>query len=271
MLPAELRLEVRSRVPRAPTRKPPLLFVHGGYCDSWCWEPNFLPWFADRGYPSYALSLRGHGGSGGHESLWMAGIDDYASDVERVAADIGGTPVLIGHSMGAAIVERIVAMRPVRAAVLLAPLPPAGLLPAATRLAAEHPDYVLLMSTRFDPVALSADVLNALEPFYFSPGMPRDLLREAARHLNAESPRALLDLSLRLHWLLPQRNGRPVFVLGAQGDRICTTADVEATATHYGVEATILPGLAHMLMLEPGWDSVSEAIARWLDKLQRAR
>ena len=34
---------------RATARKPPLLFVHGGYCDAWCWEPYFLPWFARAG------------------------------------------------------------------------------------------------------------------------------------------------------------------------------------------------------------------------------
>jgi non-heme chloroperoxidase len=271
MLPGEPRLEVRSRVPDVPTRKPPLLFVHGGYCDAWCWEPHFLPWFAERGYPSYALSLRGHGGSGGYESLWMAGIDDYAADVERVAAGIGGAPVFIGHSMGAAIVERIVAKRPVRGAALLAPLPPAGLLPAATRLAVEHPDYLLQMSTRFDPIALSTDVLHTLEPYYFSPRIPRNLLRSAGEHLHAESPRALLDLSLRLHWAPPDRDGRPLFVLGAEGDRICTVGDVEATAAHYGVPATIIPGLAHMLMLEPGWEAVTEAIEDWLRTLRARR
>jgi pimeloyl-ACP methyl ester carboxylesterase len=270
MLAAQSRLEVRSRLPRAPTRKPPLLFVHGGYTDGWCWEPNFLPWFAARGYASYALSLRGHGASGGAETLWLTGIDDYASDVERVASEIGGAPVLIGHSMGAAIVERIVAKRPVPGAVLIAPLPPAGLLPAATRLATEHPDYLMLMS-RLDPMKLTGDVLHAIEPFYFSPNVPRDLLREAVRHLSAESPRALLDLSLRLHWLMPERNGRPLMVLGASGDRICTSDDVRATAAHYGVEATIVPGLAHMLMLEPGWEAVTEAIERWLKTLKGAR
>ncbi len=269
MLPAEPRLEVRSRVPSTPTKKPPLLFVHGGYCDAWCWEPNFLPWFAARGYPAHALSLRGHGTSGGHETLWLAGIDDYASDVEHVAGQLRGAPILIGHSMGAAIVERIVAKRPVRGAVLVAPLPPAGLLPTATRLAAEHPDYLLQMSM-LDPLRLSNDVLHALEPFYFSQSIPRELLREAGRHLHAESPRALLDLSLRLHWAMPERDGRPLFVLGAQGDRICTVEDVRATAAHYRVPATIVPGLAHMLMLEPGWQSAATAIEEWIAALPAA-
>jgi pimeloyl-ACP methyl ester carboxylesterase len=41
-----------------------------------------------------------------------------------------------------------------------------------------------------------------------------------------------------------------VFVLGADGDRICPPDEVRATARHHGVDAAILPGLAHMLMLE---------------------
>ena len=119
-------------MPAAATRKPPLLFVHGGYCDAWCWEPYFLPWFASRGYPSYALSLRGHGASGGARMLFVAGLDDYEADVEHAIAMLGTQPILIGHSMGAAIVELIVAKRPVRGAALLAPIPPTGLMSVAS-------------------------------------------------------------------------------------------------------------------------------------------
>ena len=143
MLPPEPRLEVRKRLPATESRKPPLLFVHGGYCDAWFWEPYFLPWFAARGYAAYALSLRGHGASGGGDTLFIAGLADYEADVEHVAGTLNVPPILIGHSMGAAIVERIVAKRPVRGAALLAPMPPAGLLPiasAARRVASRLPD-----------------------------------------------------------------------------------------------------------------------------------
>src|SRR5258706_2794785 len=168
MLPAETRLEVRSRLPARAAgksdgngRKPPLLFVHGGYCDAWCWEPYFLPFFAERGYAAHALSLRGHGTSGGIESLFVAGLDDYVADVERVAATLPSPPVLIGHSMGAAIIERLMATRPVRAAALLSPVPPTGLLPMAARLAAEQPEYLLQLS-QLDPARLTAHVLDVL-------------------------------------------------------------------------------------------------------------
>jgi len=266
MLPSEPLLEVFSQLPARASRKPPLLFIHGGYCDGWCWTPYFLPWFAARGWPAYALSLRGHGGSGGIESLFVAGLDDYVADIEHVAGQLSAPPMLIGHSMGAAVVERMLATRPVRAVALLAPVPPAGLFSVAARLAAAHPDYVSHLA-RFDPSKLSDSLLATLRPFYFSAGVPASVLAEAERHLSVESPRALLDLSLRLHMALPERPDSPVLVLGAHDDRICTPADAHATAHHHGVTATILPGMAHMLMLEPEWEMAAKALADWLSPL----
>ncbi len=273
MLPAEPRLELRSHAPARSNgksgngaRRPPLLFVHGGYCDAWCWDPYFLPWFAANGYSAHALSLRGHGDSGGHSTLFIAGLDDYAADVEAIMARLPAPPVLIGHSMGAAVVERLMATRPVRAAALIAPVPPAGLMALAARLAAERPDYLLQMS-QFDPTRLSGHVLETLRPFYFSDDVEPAILAEATRHLGIESPRALLDLSLRLHWQLPERTGIPVFVMGAGGDRICTPHDVRATARHHGVRATILPGLAHMLMLDRHWQTPATELLGWVSAL----
>ena len=266
MLPTESHLETFSRLPPSRTRKPPLLFVHGAYVDGWCWTPYFLPWFAAQGWPAHALSLRGHGQSVGSGMLFASGLDDYAADVERVAATLKEPPVLIGHSMGAAVVERMLAMHPIRAAVLLAPVPPTGIIPVATRLAMERPDYLAHM-VGLDPMRLSVDVLTALRPFYYSDKVDPAILAEAARHLANESSRAMLDLSMRLHWLKPERKGAKLMVIGAGGDRISTPEDVEATARHHDVTATIVPGLAHMLMLEPGWERVAQPIARWLATL----
>jgi hypothetical protein len=53
-------------------------------------------------------------------------------------------------------------------------------------------------------------------------------------------------------------------VLGAEDDRIANPDDVRATAAHHGVEATIVPGLAHMLMLERKWEKPARELARWL-------
>jgi pimeloyl-ACP methyl ester carboxylesterase len=262
MLAPPFDLEVRRHLPTRATRRPPLLFIHGGYCDSWCWEPHFLPWFAAKGWPAYALSLRGHGASEGADALFLAGLDDYVADVEHVVARLPAQPVLVGHSMGAAICERMMATRPVRGAALLAPVPPAGLLPVAARLAAMHPSYLSHMAG-LDPTRLTEDVLRVLRPFYFSEQVDREILAEATTHLSGESPRALFDLALRLHWALPHGSQSPVLVMGAADDRIAIPEDVRATAAHHRVEANILPGMGHMLMLEPEWENAAQAIAKW--------
>jgi len=168
--------------------------------------------------------------------------------------------------MGAAVIERLVATRPVRAAALLSPVPPTGLLPMAARLAAEQPES-LMQLLQFDPARLTAHVLEVLRPYYFTPDVAPEILAEATNHLCAESPRVLLDLSLRLHWQLPERNDVPLFVLGAEGDRIANPGDVRATAAHHGVDATIVPGLAHMLMLERQWEKAARELLRWLATL----
>jgi len=264
MLPPESRIEVRSRAPAKPTRKPHLLFIHGGYCDAWCWEPFFLPWFAAQGYGAHALSLRGHGASGGRESLFVASLDDYVADVEHVAASLPSPPVLIGHSMGAAIIERMLATRPLRAAALIAPVPPGGLGPVAHRLMAWQPEYLVNMQ-RLDAPHLAGDVLAALRPMYFSDDVDPRILAQAMSHLTIESPRVLMDLTLRLHDGRPVAGAKPL-VLGATNDRISTARDVASTARVYGVAPTMVEGLAHMMMLERHWLSAAEPLLAWLER-----
>jgi non-heme chloroperoxidase len=257
----------RTAATRAASQKrAAVLFVHGGYCDAWCWQPHFLPWFAARGHDAYAVSLRGHGGSEGHETLFGAGLDDYASDVLRAMREIGGAPVLVGHSLGAAVVERIVARHALRGAALVAPLPPSGLVSIASRMMIERPDYLMQMA-RFNRADFATDVLSTLRPFYFTDDIDPELLREAGRHFWPESSRALFELTLRVPSSSSSAQSTPLCVLGASGDAICRPDDVRATAAQHGVEATIVDGLAHMLMLVPGWERAAAPLGAWLDTL----
>ena len=104
---------------------PPLLFVHGLGHGAWCWE-QWLPAVADRGFSAYALSLRGHGGSGGHNDLGRARIRDYEHDVLQVVQQLPEPPVLIGHSLGSLVVQRVLQRYPARAGVLLTPIAAVG-------------------------------------------------------------------------------------------------------------------------------------------------
>ncbi len=270
MLPPEANLEVVSCLPEDDAGLRPVLFVHGAYCDAWCWSVNFLPWFASREHPAYALSLRGHGGSGGREALLVTSLDDYVNDVLRALTMIsechGRPAMLVGHSMGAAVVERLIengAHRPHwHHAALLAPVPPMGLLPSTARLLAMQPDFLWHVH-RVTAGSPSEASLAALRDHYFTPAVPAKLLAEVTRHIHAESPRAVMDLSMP--FTLPVNGSRRVApeeitVIGGERDAIFTPDQVAQTAERYGVAPIIVPRLPHMLMLEPGWEAVAELV-----------
>ena len=262
-------LEVRSALPRSRRGNggPPLLFVHGAYSDAWCWEVNMLPWFAARGYAAHALSLRGHGASPGRELVNDARLADYIDDVRSVAAGLGSPPVLIGHSMGAALVERMLADDRWPGAALVCPVPPSGLLPVLTRLWFGRPDFFLhahkLHHGMFDPVSMST-----LREFYFTGSVPRRVLAEAIHHLFPESSRAVMELAWR-GAEPPPRGNVPVCVIAAGADALFTPGDAAATARRHGTEAIVLEGLPHMLMLEPGWERLAETLDGWISSQLR--
>ena len=69
-----------------------------------------------------------------------ASLSDYVADVAEVAASLPSSPILVGHSMGGGVVQRYLETR-ARApgAVLLASLPPTGVIGATLKIARNHP------------------------------------------------------------------------------------------------------------------------------------
>src|SRR5687767_6488595 len=77
--------------------RPPLLFVAGYAHGAWVFAEKWLEHAASRGYPAYAMSLRGHGESGAAPKTTLRA---YAHDVVQVAARLPRQSVLIGHGDG---------------------------------------------------------------------------------------------------------------------------------------------------------------------------
>src|ERR1700754_3534580 len=99
-------LDVIERAPQRESGKPPLLFVHGAWHGAWCWDENFLDYFADNGYRSLAMNLRGHGKSPAPKPAQRRSIANYVDDVESVAQSLPQPPVVIGHSLGGFVVQK---------------------------------------------------------------------------------------------------------------------------------------------------------------------
>jgi pimeloyl-ACP methyl ester carboxylesterase len=259
-----MKLEIISKCPSRPTNRTPLLFIHGTLHTASCWDVHFLDYFAQHGFASHAVNLRGHGNSEGREKLRWTRIADFVEDVANAVRQLPSPPILIGHSMGGFIIQKYLEDHDAPAAVLLSSASPAGLLPTAIRTARRQPW-----------VFAKVNLTMSLQPFiatpqlvgeaFFSNDLPDELLLEYWKQTQDDSFMAFLDM-VALDLPEPGKVKTPLLVLGAARDNMIAPREIEATARAYNTRAEIIPDVAHNSMLEMGWQTVAERILAWLNE-----
>jgi non-heme chloroperoxidase len=257
------QLEIISHQPaRTATPHPaPLLFVHGAYVGAWCWEENFLPWFAARGWAVHALSFSGHGRSPGRDEIDNLSIDDYVDNLTEVIDTLPSPPVLIGHSMGGMVVQKYLEEATVPAVVLMASVPPQGLLGSALGMLFSAPHLLVDLNRIMGGGEPNVDSLREV---LFNQPISTEKLQHYWQLSQPESHRAVWDMTC-FNLPRPARaNKAPMLVLGAECDRIISSSQVQMTASTYQREPEIFSGMGHGMMLEQDWEKVATRIAAWL-------
>ncbi|MBP8002090.1 MAG: alpha/beta hydrolase [Chloroflexi bacterium] len=263
-------LELIIRQSEGQAKPTPLLFVHGAWHAAWCWDEHFLPYFAQQGYTCYALSLRGHGNSPGRERLRWTRVAEYVADVAHVVAQLPSPPVIIGHSMGGFVVQKYLEQYTAAGLILLASVPPTGVLPTTLRIARNHPLAFLQVNLRLSLAPLITTP-QLTRTHFFSATMPEEQVNAYHARLQDESYLGFLDF-LVLNLVKHKRVQRvPTLVLGAQNDTIFLPHEVARTAQTYGTTAKIFADMAHDMMLEPGWPAVAAHMLHWLDETMRGK
>lgn len=247
-------LEVVSRGPVDDhLGRPPLLFVHGLAGAAWIWQEAWLDRAAEAGWPVQAVSLRGHGGSAGRGRRWKITIDDYARDVEQVASRLPEPPVLVAHSLGAVVVGRVIARRPVRAVVMLVPVGVTHGLGTLVHNVRRIPVQVVRMVAA-RPLRLTADdILNVLAT--------HDPVRAQRYIARLEDEPPLPQYQLVFHLPPgPPVGHPPVLVYGAELDKLVPYGDADRTAAYYGTKVRMLSGTGHYVMLDAARDTVLDTV-----------
>jgi len=259
-----MKLEIISKKPKGASRKPPILFIHGAWHGAWCWEKYFLPYFADKGYTSYALSFRGHGNSDAPRSFRGMGISDYVTDIAQVIDQLPEKPVIVGHSMGGLVTQKYLEKNTLPAAILLASVPIKGVLGTTLRIACRHPLILLKvnLTMRLYPVVGSQKLTREA---FFSEDMDPDMVKEYFHKMQDESYRAFLDMMF-FQLPKPDKVTTDLLILGAEKDTVFTMSEIKQTAAVYGITPEFFKGMAHDMMLEKGWQEVADRIIEWLSE-----
>jgi pimeloyl-ACP methyl ester carboxylesterase len=238
-----------------PAETPTLLFLHGAACGAWVWQQGFAGTCEEAGFPGEAVQFERV------VERHPAGLGDYVTQVRAAMARIGGPVVLVGHSLGALVAQRLLLEPQVKGAALLAPVPPEGLWLSSTRLALTDPS-LWTESARMDAPVGQAD--PSLAATLFSTAMPAAEAQQWLARMGGESSNALLEAQgpqpVPHGWV----HGRPVLVLGAAEDRLISHDAVQRCAMWHSATPRFLPSMGHLMMLEPGWPDVAQLLLGWL-------
>ncbi len=219
-----------------------VLLVHGNFAGKDWWREVLSQ--APAGYRFIAPDLPGFGESPAPEGFTPS-IPFYAEALEGFAEALEArNPVLVGHSLGAAVVMEAALRDPARypALVLVAPAPPDG-------YPTPEAYYPVLASYRTDRAGL-AQALRGIMPGRTPPYFE-----------------ALVDLAQGMHpagfegnaralaaWSAAGRTGAyrgPVLVVWGTQDTLIPRAMAEATARAFpGGRLVVLEGVGHSPMLE---------------------
>ncbi len=260
-----MELEILKYLPEKEQEGRPILFVHGAHHGAWCWKEHFLPYFSSKGFSALALSLRGHGGSKGYENLHSFSLDDYVEDVLEVMSSIEGKLILVGHSMGGAVVQRILHYHPekVEIAVLMASVSHKGMVKDMLRVAVTNLRVVLQM-IKFNK---GEDVIFPPKVF-FSKKLPEEERNRYLNLLQPESDKARNNMFKPIV-PLPVSTKIPVLVIGSKKDWYFPDKTARGIARAYGTEAVIFPDISHDMMLDPGWKAVADRMLEFFTDIHK--
>jgi pimeloyl-ACP methyl ester carboxylesterase len=235
----------------------PVLFVHGYFVDGKIWS-HWLEHFAAHGIPAFAVNLRGRAGSGPHVDLGRASIADFTDDAAAVARHVGAN-VVVGHSMGGLIAQKLAERGDVRACVLVIPAPPRGITVLSPRVAIRQLKYMpailrsrTVMPSRKD---LRVIVMNCV------PEADQDSLLAA---MLPDSGRAGREMSITGVPVDASRIHCPMLVVAAEHDRFIPPRIVARVARRYSAPLEIVRGHGHMIIVEPKWEELADRVERWI-------
>ncbi|HEX6231615.1 MAG TPA: alpha/beta hydrolase [Jiangellaceae bacterium] len=245
----------------------PFLFVHGAWHGPWCWREHWAGYFEDAGHHADAVQLGAHDRPGNRGRIWTA-IRRHVAEVRQRLAELGPRTVLVGHSMGGLIVQRVLKDSTAAGAVLLASVPRRGVLPATLRTLRRAPAATLrgISTVSMWPIVASEPLARQA---FFTPGTPDSVVKATFTRLQNESFRSFLNMVVRTP--RPSAVTTPVHVIAAEQDGLFTLAEQHDLAKAYATRLHIVAGSGHDLMLDRHWAQAADEVLRWASMLDADR
>ena len=254
--------------PEGEESGPPLLLIHGLGGGIWGWEP-FQRRFAQYGHASYALELPGHGNDNDRataERMGTYSVETYALWVAAAMAEIGRRLVVVGHSMGGLVAQKLAESHRQLGYVFLASAPPWHMFLKAYvpmwRHVLRHPWQELVWPLCGGTVVLDSNLQDDLVNNRLTTAQRAEIaLRDVP-----DSGRASMQMAVGLVSVDKRRIHSPCLVVGGTDDRLIPASEQRRLAEFYRCPLQ-MHDRGHMLMIEDGHEAVADGVREWTLKL----
>jgi len=253
-------IEHNVKQPAVRAHQTPILLQHGAWHGAWCWQ-LWMDYFASLGYEVHSFSLPAHGKSScnkGHINSYT--FADYVETLASQIEAISPKPVVVGHSLGGAILQKYLENHQLPGAVLLASVPSTGTFRMGERISRRHPIPMLAAALKlsFYELVRTPKLAQAL---FLDPKTEVDIVA-FQKQLVSETT----DMVRSLMFPFAKVNLRksPIFVIAAEKDTFFTVHEERKTAAKYGAKIVVIDGQAHNLMMESAWKQVANIIDHWI-------
>jgi pimeloyl-ACP methyl ester carboxylesterase len=259
------------------TSPTPVIFIHGLWLHATSWNP-WLDHFRAVGYdpvapgwpnePATVEEARRH-----PDVVANTSIDDAAAHFAKIIDSLDTSPVIVGHSFGGLIAEKLLGQGTGAAAVAIDPAQIKGVLPlplAQLRSAlpalgnpANLRKSVSLTREQFRfgfGNALPAEESDALFEKWAIPAPARPLFQAAAANFSLHSEAKVATGN-------PDRG--PLLLISGTADHTVPDVTTRSTLKQYRNSAAVtelrqFEGRGHSLTIDSGWRDVADAIVAWL-------
>jgi pimeloyl-ACP methyl ester carboxylesterase len=259
--------------------KAPIVFIHG----LWLHASSWGPWqerFRAAGYESFAPGWPGDADTveatrANPDSVANHGIDEVANHFASVIDQLPAAPILIGHSFGGLLAEKLLGMdRGVAAVaidaaqikgVLQLPLSSLRATMSIFRNPANRHKAVSLTAKEFRYSfgnTLSEEESNALHERWTIPSPARPLFEAATANFSPHSPAEVNTAN--------EERGPLLLTMGGK-DHTVPEVVTKSTLKQYRHSDAVtdlveFADRGHSLTIDPGWPEVADACLAWLNK-----
>ncbi|WP_158795559.1 alpha/beta hydrolase [Pedobacter sp. L105] len=251
-----------------------IVFIHGMFQNPKSWE-KWMDFFVAKGYNCLAPAWPLHEGDPAFlrenpsEELGKLSLEEVVAKIETLVYSLPEKPIVIGHSVGGLIVQRLANLDMIKAGIAISSVAPNGMIDFSW-------PFIKNAATIANPIKGNDPIYMDLETFQgsfantLSDEEAPAAFAETAVHDSRNIFRDCMGEFGKLDIDIPHP---PLLFVAGEKDQICPADLVEKNAKAYTdgnstVAYEVFPERSHYICNEPGWEEVASSIEGWLQTQQ---